>query len=375
MSEMRFILPALSLVLLAVSACELRLSTESVSEGSANRFCRAYLCDDYSVTQAAYKQQLAGTPESLASASAVLSDLLVRDPSSPRRWADFGDALAQADSLDRARASYDQALVLGHSSAAILLDATRFYLRYGDRRKGLQCASRVLATGANSSEAIFSFLAANQVTASEVLDSGLPAEKVPTQSYLRYFISESDIGNARPLWRWIIAQHFADTGITVDYTKFLLAQKHFSEAAETWGSRISQDDPEYLKTEFLFNGDFESELIPNAPFDWNIEPSEHAEIKRDTQLAYSGRYSLRITFDGAANTRPIRIACFHSGKRSYDRSRHLCTRSGCRNAWCDFADRSCSRNHPVEEFENEVHNSGHDPHGRTACHPPAFTAL
>jgi tetratricopeptide (TPR) repeat protein len=290
----------LSIPLLIGAAVQLHLATQSPLDGGSRRLCRAYLCDDAAITQAAYQHQLVGSAPSLSIATQLLSDLLSRDPASARRWADLGDALAQGGAVFRASAAYDQALRIAPSSAEILVSAAAFYLRDGDREKGVRCVSRTLAVAPGLSDALSSYMASNRVTALEVLASGLPLQRQPVQFYLRYFMAQSDVPSANLLWQWSAANHLTDTRILVQYVNFLIAQEHASEAATTWESALGHEKRQYLKAEFVFNGGFEFDPIQDAPFDWAIGRSEHARIVRDLQ-AYSGGHSLRIDFDGSAN--------------------------------------------------------------------------
>jgi hypothetical protein len=57
---------------------------------------------------------------------------------------------------------------------------------------------------------------------------------------------------------------------------------------------------DYCKSTYLFNGGFESEPAP-SPFDWNLARTEGVEVSRDLTTAWSGKYSLRISFAGTQN--------------------------------------------------------------------------
>jgi tetratricopeptide (TPR) repeat protein len=298
--SIRSAVPVLSLFVVAGAGGRLSISSRLEKDFGANQsLCNSYLCDDATVVSYAYDQQLKGDRVSLSTAIQLLQDLVVRDPASALRWADLGDALAQAGVIVKANACFDQAVSLGHTSAGILISAGDFYLRYGDRPRGLRYLARTLTLTAERDESVFSYFAARDVSVEEVLASGWPADRRIAQSYLRYLIRESPPAAARKVWEWMAARDLPDQRMTGEYADFLVGRKMYSDAADAWASRLGDREAGYRSKQFLYNGDFEQEPIP-AAFDWTVLPVDHVEVTRDSK-PHAGQFSLRIRFDGARN--------------------------------------------------------------------------
>ena len=56
----------------------------------------------------------------------------------------------------------------------------------------------------------------------------------------------------------------------------------------------------YLESNWVYNGDFESELSDSA-FDWRIGARDGVVAAEDTQVAHTGSRSMRIHFEGKEN--------------------------------------------------------------------------
>ena len=303
----RLAVPLLSFIGVVAAGAELSISKRLQRDfNTSQKLCGYYLCDDVVVAWHAYNLQVKGDPASMAVAVPVLRDLLVRDPASALRWADLGDVFTQAGSIEKARSGFDRAVNLGHTSPGILISAGNFYIIAGERPRGLGYLARTLALTSGSDASIFSFLMFRRVSIEDLLGYGVPPEKRAAQSFLRYLISQPRLAQVRPLladtrktWEWMAARHLTDRQIAIDYSDFLLRQRQFEVAAEVWASQSGEHRQGFRTHQFLYNPDFEEEFTP-AAFDWHIFPLDHVEVVRDPQ-AYSGKYSLRIRFDGAAN--------------------------------------------------------------------------
>lgn len=299
--SIRSAVPILGALTVAGAAGQLTLASRLERDSrSSVSLCRWYVCDDATVVTYAYDQQLKGDRPSLSTAIRLLQDTLVRDPASALRWADLGDALADAGSIDKARVCFDRAVSLGHTSARILISAGDFYLRYGDRSRGISYLTRTLALTPERNSSVFGYFTARKANVEEVLANGFPAEPRTAQAYLRHVMSESTLSDARKAWTWMVAQHLVDEALAADYVNFLVRQNLYAEAADAWASAAGGRGEGYRSSQFLYNGSFERAPVATA-FDWNILPVSHVEVTRDSK-AHSGQFSLHLRFDGAENT-------------------------------------------------------------------------
>ena len=299
--SIRSAVPILSVLTVAGAAGQLTVFSRLQKDFEPTQsLCHWYVCDDATVVTYAYDQQLKGDHPSLSTAIRLLQDTLVRDPASALRWADLGDALADAGSIDKARLCFDRAVSLGYTSARILISAGDFYLRYGDRSRGISYLTRTLTLTSERNESVFSYFTARNTSVDEVLANGFPAEPRTAQAYLRHLMTESTPSDARKGWKWMVAQHLVDEALAGDYVNFLVRQNLYPEAADAWASAAGERGEGYRASQFVYNGSFEQAPVATA-FDWNILPVSHVAVARDSK-AHSGQFSLHLRFDGTENT-------------------------------------------------------------------------
>jgi hypothetical protein len=300
------VLPLLGFIGVVGGGVELAASKRLQQDFNNQKLCKYYLCDVVAVAWRTYDLQVKGDAASMAVAVRVFEDLVARDPASAPRWADLGDALAQVGSIEKARLCFERAVQLGHDSTEILISAGSFYIVAGERPRGLRYLARALAFTHDRDATVFGFFMYHHVSAEDLLEYGLPPEKRTAQAFLRYLISQPELAKVRPVladarktWEWMTARHLTDRQIAADFSNFLLSQRQFRDAAEVWAAQSGEHRQGSRAQQRLYNPDFEEELTP-AALDWLITPLDHVEVVRDSQ-AYSGKFSLRIRFDGSAN--------------------------------------------------------------------------
>ena len=197
--------------------------------------------------------------------------LLARDPASPYRWSDAADSLAAAGRLAEARYSYQRAVSLGPNIPPVQMRAANFYLLNGDRPRALAGVRRVLALTPAFDEAVFSTFSRLEVPPALVLSDGLPAARRPE--------------------------------LAADYAGFLLRAGRPEDAAAVWGGAFPGRRPAH---DLVFNGGFEFEPL-RGPLDWSLQAPEHVRLARDP-AARSGKWSLRVAFDGGRNVLDLGIS-------------------------------------------------------------------
>jgi hypothetical protein len=113
-------------------------------------------------------------------------------------------------------------------------------------------------------------------------------------------LSSKDTEGAERVWTAAIAHGYADDKSARQYVDFLVGQNRFESAARTWAAYLGGRRNGYLESNWLLNGDFESEPM-NSPLDWEAWGGKGVEVARDSEVKHSGAYSLRMRFDGTQN--------------------------------------------------------------------------
>ena len=260
-------------------------------------FCRFGICDSDTL-QAGLQRQHGVTTVADLSPSEV-AELLQRDPAEPYAWEDLGDSLVNAGRTPEARYAYSQAVTLGPHIPYMLYRAAEFFLSLGEYREGLNLMGRTLESDPTYSAAAFRTYDKRHVRIDEILRSGLPNQSAG-QAYVRRLIADGHAEAAATAWKWIVLKGWADDKLAAEYVgSFIEAQKP-DAAARVWAEYVGERCGDYLKSNYVFNGDFESNLTPSV-FDWKLWDHAGFTISIDLEVASTGHRAARIRFDGTEN--------------------------------------------------------------------------
>lgn len=288
-----------SAVLIVFASAWIVFESHYYSEARTERlFCRFGICDTDAVQQ---KQAaaLGGNIAALPTSELVLA--LGRDPASPVRWCDLGEAFAKRGQLEQARFCFSTALELGPYLPIALTRAAEFHLQLHQENLALQENARILEKTATYDDSIFDWYRTKNIPVARVLSDGLPENRRAYQAYLRYWIMLGKFDDAAAVWDWTIARGYVDQRLAREYVNFLFNGGRYEAAAKAWARYLGDHRDGYLESDWLYNGDFESKPEGLA-LDWRLDGvSENVEVARDPAVAHTGLYSLRIHFLGNAN--------------------------------------------------------------------------
>jgi hypothetical protein len=257
------------------------------------------LTSDNAIADRGYRKLLSGQVEGPGGAIEVFQQALRINVASPYRWCDLGEAYLAAKHPQNAYYCITQAVRLGPQIPPILMRASNVCLREGKLREAALYTSRILSLVPDYDNIIFSSYYRFGLDSHFVLNQALPADSRAFQSYFRYRLRQSQQTALQEAWAYGLPRGYWDDGIADDYARSLGQAKQYEAAAAVWADRMRTRDPDYPKSNRVFNGGFEFEPT-GALFDWRLSPVEGAKIARDTASA-SGNWSLRVQFDGTEN--------------------------------------------------------------------------
>lgn len=230
----------------------------------------------------------------------LLSAALKRDPSSPFRWCDLGTAFLEKGQKEEARRCFERALVLGPNLVSNLSLAAQFYNRIGERKEALQCSARILELTPYYAPDILDSYTSSSYKLMDTLNYGLPRNPSVARDYFRLLLRGEDPESVRQAWDWLAERSIPDRELTNQYVDFLMKTKEYDRAKSIWLSSLGNNRGAYPTSELLYNAGFEAEPCGSV-FDWRISRTHEADVTRDSRIAHSGKYSLRIEFGGEAN--------------------------------------------------------------------------
>jgi tetratricopeptide (TPR) repeat protein len=132
------------------------------------------ILDNDLLVEKAYKQLDQRDRDNLTGAVETFREALRRDPASPYHWCDLGEALLEAEQVEKARYCFSRALELGPNTAPVLLRVANFHFRVDESREALQCTYRVLTLLPDFDPVIFSSYTRMGGGIGDVLNYGLP---------------------------------------------------------------------------------------------------------------------------------------------------------------------------------------------------------
>ena len=177
------------------------------------------------------------------------------------------------------------------------------HLQQGDLEKALPHFSYILVYYPNQSAMVYDVLRKAVNDPDFVLERIVPKDPSSFKQYLSYLYETGDKDAARRTWaRRSSFGYQPDRGETLRHIEFLISKNEFNEAFQVWKARLREEGlPAPEDSNLITNGGFEKEKILGGGFDWKIEKVSGAEASFDPSIAYEGKHSLKIVFNGKEN--------------------------------------------------------------------------
>ena len=263
--------------------------------------CRFYLCDNEQLLDWAYEHLWEGDPESLEWAVSAYQESLRRDPASPFRWCDLGEALGRGGDLPRAEYCFERAVDLGPNSPPVLLRAAYFHFGAGQQSRALQLTARTLTLVRRYDAVIFALYSRLGIGIADVLRHGMPKDLEVAQPYFAYLFQAGDAAELAQAWAWMSERELTGASSMAAYVDFLLAARHYDLAKQTLADYAGKRGEAWQSASNpVFNPGFEHEPL-GAALDWTIHRAGEFETARDFEVAATGSSSLYVRFDGQEN--------------------------------------------------------------------------
>jgi hypothetical protein len=121
--------------------------------------------------------------------------------------------------------------------------------------------------------------------------------------YLSYFYEMGESESAKKVWEKKISMGYkTERSEALRHIEFLISQGEINEAYEIWKARLQEEGlPLSADGNVITNGSFEKEKILGGAFDWKTSNVPGAKVSFDQSVAFEGKSSVKITFDGKEN--------------------------------------------------------------------------
>lgn len=268
--------------------------------GYSGDLCPRILLSGDRLAEQGYERWAAGRLGGSDGAIALFKAAVARDAASPYRWCDLGEAILEHGETGQARRCIARALELGPHVAPILMRAANFYYRTGETGAVLVSSARILDEVPEFRPAVFGLYDRMGITVDQALDRGVPPKAAPAAAYFQHLVATARPPEVRKAWNWMTSRALVDDVLADAYARRLLKDRQFQDAADVWAAQARGRDGYSPECNPVYNGGFERPGSDTV-FDWTILPVPGAEAARDRAASASGKWSLRISFDGTGN--------------------------------------------------------------------------
>jgi tetratricopeptide (TPR) repeat protein len=226
------------------------------------------------------------------------------DSRSSRYWLDLASALQQADHPQQARDAFQQAVANFPISAEAKWAFGNFLLLQGDFNGGVAQLRQAVLIDPSLRPLAISRCWQSHPDADMLLDQLLPAQPAAYADALDFFASNQDVDSGIKVWNRLIAlkQPFP-VHLTFSFFDEMIRQGRAEEGRRMWQQAYDVDRLAYdlpADRSVVWNGGFEHDLADGG-FGWRTYGAPGVTIEPDTEVVHSGKRSVRIDFEGAAN--------------------------------------------------------------------------
>ncbi len=136
-----------------------------------------------------------------------------------------------------------------------------------------------------------------------ILERLIPRDASSLNQYLTYLYEVGDKKSAKKVWATLASLDYqAERHETIRYIDFLIASGEMTEAAEIWRAKLREEGLAVPSDRNpVTNGGFEKDEVLGGGFDWRIRTVSGAEISMDHDVAFEGKRSLKVAFNGEEN--------------------------------------------------------------------------
>jgi hypothetical protein len=232
-----------------------------------------------------------------------LSKAIERNPLEQEYWLNLAKVLQRMGEQEASEKALDKALLTFPTGYRGRWMAGNLLLQRGDLEKALPHFTYILLYYPNQSSLVYEVWDKVVNDTDFILERLVPKDPFSLDQYLSHLYEIGDKESVKKVWRKKASYGFkSDRTQTLRFIEFLIANGDLNEAFQTWKARLREEG---LSTpserNLITNGGFEREKSLGGGFDWKIVNLPGVDISFDHSIAFEGKSSLKITFNGKEN--------------------------------------------------------------------------
>jgi tetratricopeptide (TPR) repeat protein len=181
--------------------------------------------------------------------------------------------------------------------------AGNLLLQRGEIERALTHSAYILTHYPNQSSLVYEVWGRAVDDPDFILEKLVPHNPSSVNQYLAYLYGIGDAQSAKKGWAKLVSlEQKLDREQTIRHIDFLISRGELAEASRVWKMKLREDGssvPSGANT--VTNGGFETKEILGRGFDWRIGTIAGTEVSFDHSVAFEGKSSLKIEFDGKEN--------------------------------------------------------------------------
>lgn len=230
-----------------------------------------------------------------------LQQAIKRTPLQQDYWLHLATLFQNMDQKEESELALEKALIVFPTGYRGRWMAGNLLLQQGAYQKALRHFSYLLAHYPDESRSIYDLWEAVAKDSDFILEKLIPKDYPSLHQYLTYLYEEREKDKARKVWNRIESLGYQpDQKDTARYVEFLITQGEVKEAFQVWRTKAAAEGiPLPTDGNLINNPGFEAEKSLGGGFDWTINQTPGAVVSIDHSVAFEGKRSLKIRFNGS----------------------------------------------------------------------------
>jgi hypothetical protein len=239
----------------------------------------------------------------LRKSNAYLQEAIKRTPLQQDYWLHLATILQNMGQKEDSERALEKAILVFPTGYRGRWMAGNLLLQQGAPEKALPHFSYILAHYPDESRPIYDLWEVVAKDSNFLLEKLIPKDYLSLRQYLIYLYEEREKEKAQKVWRRIESLGFQPSWKdTIRHIEFLITQGELGEAFQIWRTQANVEGiPLPTNGNLINNPGFETEAGLGSRFDWTIDQTPGAEVSIDHSVAFEGKRSLKIRFNGREN--------------------------------------------------------------------------
>jgi len=260
-----------------------------------------------------------------------------RNPLDQEYWLNLAKILHRMGETGKSEEALEKAILVFPTSYQGRWVGGNLLLQQGSLERALLHFTTILTHYPNQSVLVYDVLLKVVHDTDFILEKLVPRDPSSMNQYLAYLYEMGDTESVKKAW-----ERKASDGIKSDrsealrHIEFLISHGELHEAFQVWKARLQEEGlPIPSDGSLITNGGFEREELLGGGFDWKMTKVPGAEASFDSSMAFEGKRSLKVVFNGKENVDFQHISQYVPLKpnteyilRAYMKTESVTTKSG-----------------------------------------------